>query len=53
MGVRGAWSSLQAFLMVCLQMELPMLIDVVMYIAYCETMWLGDVCLVRIVCCNA
>ena len=49
----GRWSSLQAFLMACLHMELPMLIDVVMYVVYCVTVWLGGGCAVRIACCNA
>ncbi len=38
--------------MACLQMELPMLIDVVMYVVYCVTVWLGGGCVVRIVCCS-
>ena len=36
--------------MAYLQMELPMLIDVVMYIVFCVTVWLGGVCAVRIAC---
>jgi hypothetical protein len=38
--------------MACLQMELPMLIDVVMYVVYCVTVWLGGGCVVRIACCR-
>jgi sensor domain CHASE-containing protein len=40
----GRWSSLQTFRMVSLQMVLPMLIDVVMYVVYCVTVWLGGGC---------
>ncbi len=29
-----------------------MLIEVVMYVVYCVTLWLGGGCVVRIVCCN-
>ena len=43
---------MQAFRMACLQMELPMLIDVVMYVVYCVTVWLGGGCVVRIACCR-
>jgi len=50
---RGRLSSLQELRMACLQMELPMLIDVVMYVVYCVTVWLGGGCVMRIVCCNA
>jgi hypothetical protein len=39
--------------MACLQMELPMLIDIVIYVVYCGTVWLGGGCVVRTVCCNA
>ena len=39
--------------MACLQMELPMLIDVVMYVVYYVTVWLGGGRVVRIACCNA
>ena len=48
----GRWSSLHAFRMACLQMVPPMLIDVVMYVVYCVTVWLGDGRVVRIACCN-
>ena len=34
-------------------MVLPMLIDVVMYVVYCVTVWLGSGCDVRIACYNA
>ena len=39
--------------MACLQIELLMLIDVVMYVVYCVTMWLGSGCVVKIAYCDA
>ena len=33
----GRWSSLHEFRIACLQMELPMLIDVMIYVVHCVT----------------
>jgi len=33
-------------------MELPMLIDVVIYVVYCVAVWLGGECVMTITCCH-
>ena len=47
--VQWVW---EVVIIACLQMELPMLIDVVIYVVYCVTLLLGGGCAVRIACCN-